>query len=245
MSLKFATRYALVDEDTYKRLMTKKPDETGSKDPLTNTKVGEKALSKSASALRAIIDDPFFDETQKALALSQVMRAYTKDYEEARFEANPIARPTTTPKSGKRSMLPYPNQQQQQQQQQQRRQPTSAGRRMSQSPSPERLQRKQRASSEDRPDYYGDTSTTTNKSRRYQSGRERQHSSRVPPPRLRSRGYVDPETGRIITTRAPSAHSLPKKRVDGLVAPRDRSRPIERVKVRSKATKRPTWATMS
>ena len=76
--LKFNRRYALVDEDTYSRLVTKKrvtPD-----DPLVSGGTMSE-VKKTAQALRRNITDPFKDETQKAIAHTQLMRSYIRDLE--------------------------------------------------------------------------------------------------------------------------------------------------------------------
>ena len=74
--LKFNRRYALVDEAAYERLSAKRP--VPSTDPLL--KMGSmSSIKKTAQSLRQNMADPFKDETQKAIAHTQLLRSYLQD----------------------------------------------------------------------------------------------------------------------------------------------------------------------
>ena len=78
--LQFSHKYALVDEDEYARLnkaaskgvANPKPDPLLSLGPVSDA-------NKTARAMRANINNPFADEGQKAVAHTQLMRAYLND----------------------------------------------------------------------------------------------------------------------------------------------------------------------
>ena len=93
--LKFNRRYALLDEATYERLMKKRSPTDSS---LTNFgPITE--ISKTARALRENMSDPFKDETQKAIAHTQLMRTYLRDLETIRYgdRKKTVARREKTP----------------------------------------------------------------------------------------------------------------------------------------------------
>ena len=83
--LKFNRRYALVDEAAYERLSAKRT--LPSTDPLLETgPMGN--IKKTARSLRQNMADPFKDETQKAIAHTQLLRSYLQDLDSLRPNAS-------------------------------------------------------------------------------------------------------------------------------------------------------------
>ena len=101
MTEAFFRRYALVDEASYDRFLANKDASTTSRatiaDPLTDTNPVKRSLVESAKGLRDNAKDRFLDPTQRALAYTQLMRAYASDLENMRDGTGRVAiRPTSS-----------------------------------------------------------------------------------------------------------------------------------------------------
>jgi hypothetical protein len=111
-TLRFAERYALVDEETFNRYLKSgaKGFSGGKRD---STSAASDAVARSARALRDNLDNPFTDTTQKALAHTQLMRDYLADV--ARLNAHPsprsqsLAHSATTTPPGKTARASSPH----------------------------------------------------------------------------------------------------------------------------------------
>jgi hypothetical protein len=96
-SLRFAERYALVDEETFNRYAKNKSVASTPAAPTSAIATPAVAAARSERALRANLDNPFMDATQKALAHSQLMREYLSDVARLKAVGVPAAATRSAP----------------------------------------------------------------------------------------------------------------------------------------------------